>query len=196
LAIFGNTADDSGEGDMDTDRIRGGDYTPVDGNGTADSISVRLKRTSAGNTTFKCALYNHATNALVGSTEERVLTLTTSYAWYTFNFTDPKPAIVNGTLYVIVVWVDFVSVYNWLAYSGGAGATDHYRDETYGAWPNPITFNHYSYSNPCIYCTYTPSGGATVKKGSNLANTMTTMLNSKMLFSACNRFPKLSPRRF
>ena len=39
------------------------------------------------------------------------------------------------------------------------------------------------------------AGGPTVKKGSNLANTMTTMLNSKMLFSACNRFPKLSPRQ-
>lgn len=40
------------------------------------------------------------------------------------------------------------------------------------------------------------AGGSTVKKGSNLANTMTTMLNSKMLFSACNRFPKVLPRRF
>ena len=38
--------------------------------------------------------------------------------------------------------------------------------------------------------------GVTVKKGSNLANTMTTMLNSKMLFSQCNRFPKLSLRQF
>jgi len=40
------------------------------------------------------------------------------------------------------------------------------------------------------------AGGPTVKKGSNLSATMTTMLNSKMLFSACNRFPKLSPRHF
>jgi hypothetical protein len=39
------------------------------------------------------------------------------------------------------------------------------------------------------------TGGPTVKKGSNLSNTMTTMLNSKMLFSQCNRFPKLTPRR-
>jgi len=35
-----------------------------------------------------------------------------------------------------------------------------------------------------------------VKKGSSLAATMTEMLNSKMLFSACNRFPKLTTRRF
>jgi hypothetical protein len=40
------------------------------------------------------------------------------------------------------------------------------------------------------------AAGVTVKKGSNLASTMTTMLNSKMLFSACNRFPKLVPRHF
>jgi len=37
---------------------------------------------------------------------------------------------------------------------------------------------------------------ATVKKGSNLSATMTEMLNSKMLFSFCNRFPKLTTRRF
>jgi hypothetical protein len=40
------------------------------------------------------------------------------------------------------------------------------------------------------------AAGVTVKKGSNLAATMTEMLNSKMLFSACNRFPKLTTRRF
>jgi len=40
------------------------------------------------------------------------------------------------------------------------------------------------------------AGGPTVKKGSSLVNTMTEMLNSKMLFSACNRFPKLTTRRF
>jgi len=40
------------------------------------------------------------------------------------------------------------------------------------------------------------AGGPTVKKGSSLVNTMTEMLNSKMLFSMANRYPKLSPRRF
>jgi len=40
------------------------------------------------------------------------------------------------------------------------------------------------------------AGGATYTKGSSLVNTMTEMLNSKMLFSACNRFPKLTTRRF
>jgi len=42
----------------------------------------------------------------------------------------------------------------------------------------------------------TEAAGVTVKKGSNLSATMTEMLNSKMLFSACNRFPKLTTRRF
>jgi hypothetical protein len=40
------------------------------------------------------------------------------------------------------------------------------------------------------------TAGVTIKKGSGLAATMTEMLNSKMLFSACNRFPKLTTRRF
>jgi len=42
----------------------------------------------------------------------------------------------------------------------------------------------------------TEAAGVTVKKGSNLSATMTEMLNSKMLFSFCNRFPKLTTRRF
>lgn len=44
------------------------------------------------------------------------------------------------------------------------------------------------------------SAGVTVKKGGNLSATMTQMLNSKMLYSACkpyaSRFPKLAPRMF
>ena len=42
----------------------------------------------------------------------------------------------------------------------------------------------------------TEAAGVTVKKGSNLSATMTEMLNSKMLFSIADRFPKLVPRRF
>jgi len=42
----------------------------------------------------------------------------------------------------------------------------------------------------------TEAAGVTVKKGSNLAAKMTEMLNSKMLFSIADRFPKLVPRRF
>jgi len=38
------------------------------------------------------------------------------------------------------------------------------------------------------------AGGTSMKKGSSLSATMTQMLNSRMLYSACNRFPKLSPR--
>jgi len=40
------------------------------------------------------------------------------------------------------------------------------------------------------------AAGVTVKKGSNLSARMTEMLNSKMLFSIADRFPKLVPRRF
>lgn len=36
------------------------------------------------------------------------------------------------------------------------------------------------------------ASGPTIKKGGNVAGMMTNMLNSKMLYSACNRFPKLS----
>jgi len=46
-----------------------------------------------------------------------------------------------------------------------------------------------------VYIACEGVGGVTVKKGSNLANTMTTMLNSKMLFNFATRFPKLNPRQ-
>ncbi len=39
-------------------------------------------------------------------------------------------------------------------------------------------------------------GGVTTKKGSGLPSMMTQMLNSKMLFSVVNRFPKINLRRF
>jgi len=52
----------------------------------------------------------------------------------------------------------------------------------------------------CVVVDSAPIGpeaaGVTVKKGSNLSATMTEMLNSKMLFSIADRFPKLVPRRF
>ena len=51
-------------------------------------------------------------------------------------------------------------------------------------------------TKPQLEITYTTGGGVTIKKGSNLAATVTEMLNSKMLFSFCNRFPKLTTRRF
>ena len=35
-----------------------------------------------------------------------------------------------------------------------------------------------------------------IKKGSSLAATVTQMLNNKILFNFCNRFPKFTPRRF
>jgi hypothetical protein len=64
--------------------------------------------------------------------------------------------------------------------SGGAGANTFYCDCVVVAD---------AYIGP-------EAAGVTVKKGSNLSARMTEMLNSKMLFSFCNRFPKLVPRRF
>jgi hypothetical protein len=183
MATFGSTATTDGDNcNMDTDRIRGTLGTPAAGNGVADSITARLKASSAVTRNCKCALYNHATSAWVGTTTEVSCSLTTSYQNFNFPFS-VKPNVVNGTVYVIVVWMDYGSVSMQLgSVDNSSSGNDHYQDLAYAAFPDPATFSTYI-MNPEIYCTYTPGGAYSPSTRSGLVNTMTTLLNSKILFS-------------
>jgi len=164
---------------------------------TADSITAGLKYVTGEWTgKIKCAIYLHGTLAYVGVTEERTITLTSTSTWYTFNFIAPKPSLTASTDYILSVWAESKTGDAYVVASAPFTNSGHYQSITYGTFPNPLVPTHSSYKHS-IYCTYTVTGGGvTVKKGSNLAATMTEMLNSKMLFSACNRFPKLTTRRF
>ena len=179
------------------DIIKGGVFTCSEV-GTADSITVALCFNPAGQDwtgKLKCAIYLHSDLSRIGVTEERTITLTLAKAWYTFNFTAPKPNIIAAD-YVLVVWAEAKTGIPYVAQSSGTGDNQHYQSLTYNGFPNPLGPTHAT-QVVSIYCTYTVAGGGvTVKKGSGLAATMTEMLNSKMLFSACNRFPKLTTRRF
>jgi hypothetical protein len=158
MGVFGSEVDGTNDSHCDTDRIRGANYT-CNGDGEADSIHVRLRAAANCNGTIKCALYDHTTNVLVGATEERTVALTPSFAWFEFNFIAPKPTVVNGTVYVLCFWIDYVATDVILAWSGEGGgpAADHYKDTAYGVWPNPIAWNHSVNTQQCLHCHWSVS---------------------------------------
>jgi hypothetical protein len=163
MGTFGNALNGTYDSFIGNYRIRGGNYTFNGGAGQqADSISARLRSESGSPTyNFKGMLYKHSDSTLVGTTDSTSTSLTTSYAWKTFPFSS-KPALVDGTEYVIVCWIDTADEdVAFLAFSDiGLGSVDHYTDAyTYNGAPNPISFNHYVNADPCIYCTYSASGG-------------------------------------
>jgi hypothetical protein len=167
--------------------------------GTGDSITAAFRCDAAAWTgKIKCAIYLGSDHSFVanGVTEERTLTLSTTVTWFTFNFVGTKPSLTINTAYVLVAWAQSVAENCYIMYTGGDANQGHHQAIAYNSFPNPLVPVE-TLRKCSIYCTYTVAGaGVTVKKGSGLAATMTEMLNSKMLFSACNRFPKLTTRRF
>jgi len=136
---------------------------------------------------------------------------------YSDNATQPNAPLGNSSEVVVpngAGWVDFTVDINltagwyWLTiqfegdppqvgYVAALGGTCAWNYQGWNGFSNPFgahTDNTWTFS---IHADYTPSGGGvTVKKGSSLNATMMQMLNSRMLYSACNRFPKLKARTF
>ncbi len=97
----------------------------------------------------KAAIYSDSHN-FVASTEEKTVSQT---GWVTFAFSDPKPTLLAGTNYVLVVWSSSVGGVN-LYYHSGSSNQGHLYWQTYGSvWPSSPSFSHSSreYS---VYCTY------------------------------------------
>jgi hypothetical protein len=133
-----------------------GSIFPIPDAGTADSITVALKRYVAGSDTFKCAIYKHSDLSLVGVTEEKILSMTTSFAWYTFNFNAPKPSLTANEVYILVVWAKYTTQYLYIAWDAGDTNQGHYRAVAYNSFPNPWSPAPYHDAHKySIYCTYT-----------------------------------------
>jgi hypothetical protein len=141
--------------------IRGSVFTITEA-GTADSITVALRRAAAGSDKVKCAIYLHSDLSLVGATEERTLDLTTTAIWYTFNFAAPKPSLTGNTEYVLVAWADYTAQTIYMARVAGNTDQSHRQDLAYNNFPNSLVPTHYAYKDS-IYCTYT-TGGAILKE--------------------------------
>lgn len=193
MGTFGETGTGDGNNAEDPNCKDASKFT-CNGNGTIIKLTVRVWVIS-GTTHVRGVIYSDNAgepNAKLAEGTEVAVT-NTSAAWIDLPI---SLVCTNGTVYhlgyIVEETLQFriqssTNVIHWNGdfYAGGAA-------DPFGA--NYDSTNHHV----CIYATYTEAGGATIQKGSSLANTMLTMLNSKMLFNACKRFPKAKgqPRRF
>jgi hypothetical protein len=138
-------------------RITGSVFT-INEDGTLDKITVWLYSGAGATIHAKCAIYKHSDLSLVGVTEERFIKF--EDIAYDFNFSDPKPSLDASTEYIPVVWGRTADGNLYCYYDAGDTNQGHYDSEAYNSFPNPLVPTHENrkYS---IYCTYTPSGGAT-----------------------------------
>jgi hypothetical protein len=140
------------------DRITGSVFTANE-NGYADNITVFINHAFMSPDPYKCILYRANDSKLIGNTSEN-WTLRddenplSSSGWAVFNFSEPKPALLQGTQYIISCWGG--DSYSRLYYDDFSDPRGRYDNETYdGTPPDPGNFINESrlYS---IYCSYTP----------------------------------------
>lgn len=126
--------------------------------GTADSITAGLILFSATVTAkTKCAIYKHSDLSLVGVTEERTIAYPFPAAWYTFNFSAPKPSLTASTEYILVAWASIISGDGnpRLVYDDGDTNQGLNQVIAYNDFPNPLVPSSYADRKHSIYCTYT-----------------------------------------
>jgi len=128
--------------------------------GTADSITVALKYSTTQSTwSVKCAIYKHSDLSLVGSTEEREITPTLEFVWYTFNFDAPKPSLTTDTAYILVAWTEVIAGNCKIAYTTGDTDQLHIKNVVYtGTFPNPWESPTELDYKASIFCNYTTAG--------------------------------------
>jgi hypothetical protein len=131
--------------------------------GVADNVSVYI---DPGNATsdshYQCVIYRHNDSKLMGISEEK--NVSSGKGWKLFNFSTPKPVLMNDTEYVLACWSDNYTV--MMYYVNGTGNETFYNDGTstlqghyfegfYNYTPSTNNFGHENrrYS---IYCRYTP----------------------------------------
>jgi chitodextrinase len=129
----------------------------------ADNISVYLDPGNASSDYhYRCVIYSHNGSELIGISEEK--NISDEKGWQTFNFSVPKPVLLNDTDYVIGCWSDNYTVRMYYDdgkdtesyYNDGKSTLQgHYFEGLYKYTPDPIRFESEDrkYS---IYCCYTP----------------------------------------
>lgn len=115
-------------------------------------------------------------------------TLQTTVAIQTFTFSGDQRILLSPNTYYCIAVVCKSGTFNDSNYvrvgHSSPGHSGIYMRYASGAWSN-LDYDTY-------FTVYGEVGaGVTVKKGGGVVNSMITMLNNKMLYSACNRYPKL-----
>jgi len=165
--------------DLLDDTIKGAVFTITEA-GTADNMTVALRKSGSQGSAWnvKCAIYKHSDLSLEGSTEQRSITPTTGFVWYTFDFAESGPSLTADTEYVLVVWANNPSGNMQVAYGIGDANQGHSHSIAYtGTFPNPLVPSHTNHKTS-IYCTYSTGGGGdtTAPTYSNIAHN-TTLAN-------------------
>jgi PKD repeat protein len=131
--------------------------------GVADNVSVYL---DPGNATtdshYQCMIYRHNDSKLMGISEEK--NVTSGKGWQIFNFSVPKPVLMNDTEYILSCWADNHTIRMY--FDNGTGdemffddgtstLQGHYFRGIYNYTPDLIYFDHED-RKYTIYCRYTP----------------------------------------
>ena len=130
--------------------------------GVADNINVYI---DPGNATsdyhYQCMIYRHNDLKLIGISEEK--NVSGCKGWQTFNFSFPKPVLLNGTEYVLCCWSDndTVSMYydnetdpEMYFDDGNSTLRGRYFEGVYSYTPDTNNFRYEDrkYSIYCNYC--------------------------------------------
>jgi len=149
--------------------------------GVADNISVYL---DSGNATseshYQCLIYRHNDSKLIGISEQKNVSI--GKGWQTFNFSVPKPILINDTEYILCCWSDdnySVTMYfnngtgSPMYYDDGNSAFQgHYYKGIYG-YPPPINNFKHEDRKYSICCSYTPDN--TTPEITNVSDTPDTV---------------------
>ena len=150
------------------DRITGS-YFMIDDYALANNITAYVYGESQFTPTYKCMIYRLDNSARIGTTEEKSRSST---GWVTFNFSDPKPTLMKGTLYALTCWGDdnTSKLYFDRVYPVAFGRAD---SESYGSPPNYVDWTFYENKLYSIYCSYMPD--VTPPKIVNVSHTPDTV---------------------
>ena len=139
-----------------TNVIRGLNATCND-DGIADNITVRLWQSGSNNPKVKCAMYWVSNSTLISETEERTVEDGWN-GWYSFNFSNPKPVLMDGAEYFLCCWANG-NLFGW-------SKTDFFRDHLEktlnydsegGSYPSPTISYSDSMKKCALYCAFTSS---------------------------------------
>jgi hypothetical protein len=154
MAILGYNTLGTASSSSIEDFITGSAFT-IPENGMADSISVGLKSNVSWSNKVKCAIYRVSDKVLIGVTEEKIVTLSSTANWFTFLFTGDKPELAKNIEYYLVAWAIPSSFTNLIVANANI-ATSFALNRTYNSFPNPINITDTFPLVYSIYCTYTP----------------------------------------
>jgi len=178
--IFGNQEIGEVGDSINVCRFYGSVFT-ISETGTADNITVALRTYSAWEyQNVTCAIYKHNDLSLVEQTQERLLNVTQTPEWFTFNFTT-KPDLIKNTDYILCAWADgnFYIVYIEDSETNQCHYVcdyDPYNEVNYfnfnGVYPDPMMVErHYNQTNS-IYCSYTPDTEAPAYSNIGISSTL------------------------